>query len=119
MLLVNSTSSLSSGESVEENANLVIRLLIRRPECLGPALQGEGEGLLTSIVSGNRMSEQIQAQIETGQMNQELGYFHPVPQGEEDEDFIDTGAAILNFYCTLVDLLGRCAPEASVIAQVK
>lgn len=28
------------GESVEENANLVVRLLIRRPECLGPALRG-------------------------------------------------------------------------------
>ena len=68
------------GESVEENANLVIRLLIRRPECLGPALQGEGEGLLTSIISGNLMSEQIQAQIETGQIG-ELGYTHPVPQG--------------------------------------
>ena len=39
--------------------------------------------------------------------------------GEVDEDFIDTGASILNFYCTLVDLLGRCAPEASVIAQGK
>lgn len=49
----------------------------------------------------------------------ELGYMHPVPQGEVDEDFIDTGASILNFYCTLVDLLGRCAPEASVIAQGK
>jgi ryanodine receptor 2 len=72
---------------------------------------------MTSIISGNRMSEQIQQQIETGQMS-ELGYMHPVPQGEDDEDFIDTGASILNFYCTLVDLLGRCAPEASVIAQV-
>jgi len=49
-----------SGESVEENANLVIRLLIRRPECLGPALQGEGEGLMASIISGNKMSESIQ-----------------------------------------------------------
>lgn len=29
-----------NGESVEENANLVIRLLIRKPECLGPALRG-------------------------------------------------------------------------------
>lgn len=43
---------------------------------------------------------------------------HPLPESEEDEDYIDTGAAILNFYCTLVDLLGRCAPDASVIAQV-
>ena len=44
---------------------------------------------------------------------------HPMPQGEDDEDFIDTGAAILSFYCTLVDLLGRCAPEPAVIAQGK
>lgn len=80
MTILELTIALPTGESVEENANLVIRLLIRRPECLGPALQGEGEGLLASIVSGNQMSEQIQAQIESGQMG-ELGYMHPVPQG--------------------------------------
>lgn len=38
---------------------------------------------------------------------------------EEDEDYIDMGAAILNFYCTLVDVLGRCAPESSAIQQNK
>lgn len=43
---------------------------------------------------------------------------HPMPESDEDEDYIDTGAAILAFYCTLVDLLGRCAPDATVIAQV-
>jgi len=43
---------------------------------------------------------------------------HPLPEGDDDEDYIDTGAAILNFYCTLVDLLGRCAPDAAVIEQV-
>jgi hypothetical protein len=43
------------GESVEENANLVIRLLIRRPECLGPALRGEGEGLLRAIIDANKV----------------------------------------------------------------
>lgn len=41
-----------------------------------------------------------------------------MPESEEDEDYIDTGAAILAFYCTLVDLLGRCAPDATVIALV-
>lgn len=41
-----------------------------------------------------------------------------MPESDEDEDYIDTGAAILCFYCTLVDLLGRCAPDAGVIAQV-
>lgn len=44
---------------MEENANLVIRLLIRRPECLGPALRGEGEGLLRAIIEANKMSERI------------------------------------------------------------
>lgn len=44
-----------AGESVEENANLVIRLLIRRPECLGPALRGEGEGLLRAIIDANKV----------------------------------------------------------------
>ncbi|XP_076313816.1 ryanodine receptor-like isoform X3 [Tachypleus tridentatus] len=101
-----------NGESVEENANLVIRLLIRRPECLGPALRGEGPGLLAAIKEAIKMSERIQAekakQIENGEAS-----------GEEDEDYIDMGAAILNFYCALVDLLGRCAPEAATIAQGK
>lgn len=46
-----------SGESVEENANLVIRLLIRRPECLGPALRGEGEGLLRAIIDANKVNK--------------------------------------------------------------
>lgn len=44
---------------------------------------------------------------------------HPLPESDEDEDYIDTGAAILNFYCTLVDLLGRCAPDCSVISLVR
>jgi ryanodine receptor 2 len=44
---------------------------------------------------------------------------HPLPESEDDEDYIDTGAAILNFYCTLVDLLGRCAPDSSVISLVR
>lgn len=112
-----------NGESVEENANLVIRLLIRRPECLGPALRGEGEGLLKAIVEANKMSERIsdrrkmQDEAE-GQMGNG-GFNHPLPESDEDEDYIDTGAAILAFYCTLVDLLGRCAPDASVIEQGK
>ena len=48
-----------NGDSVEENANLIVRLLIRRPECLGPALRGEGGGLLKATVDGIRMSLQI------------------------------------------------------------
>lgn len=47
-----------------------------------------------------------------------LTFSHPLPESDDDEDYIDTGAAILNFYCTLVDLLGRCAPDTAVIDQV-
>ncbi|KAL1472514.1 hypothetical protein MTO96_039268, partial [Rhipicephalus appendiculatus] len=101
-----------NGETVEENANLVIRLLIRRPECLGPALRGEGPGLLDAIREAVRMSERIAAER---QQQQQQG----VQLEEPGEDDIDMGAAILNFYCTLVDLLGRCAPEAATIAQGK
>lgn len=47
-----------SGESVEENANVVVRLLIRKPECFGPALRGEGgSGLLAAIEEAIRISE--------------------------------------------------------------
>lgn len=112
-----------NGESVEENANLVIRLLIRRPECLGPALRGEGEGLLRAIVDANKMSEKIadrrKLQDEAEGTMSGLNFVHPLPESDDDEDYIDTGAAILGFYCTLVDLLGRCAPEPSVIDQGK
>lgn len=111
-----------NGESVEENANLVIRLLIRRPECLGPALRGEGEGLLKAIVEANKMSERISDRRKMAQdeaEGQNAIFNHPLPESEDDEDYIDTGAAILAFYCTLVDLLGRCAPDISVIEQGK
>lgn len=109
-----------NGESVEENANLVIRLLIRRPECLGPALRGEGEGLMRAIVDANKMSERIANRLKfNSDQDDGTNFNHPLPESEGDEDYIDTGAAILGFYCTLVDLLGRCAPESSVIDQGK
>lgn len=50
--------SLTTGESVEENAYVVLRLLIRRPECFGPALRGDGgHGLLAAMEEAIRISE--------------------------------------------------------------
>ncbi|EGW04831.1 Ryanodine receptor 2 [Cricetulus griseus] len=47
-----------NGESVEENANVVVRLLIRRPECFGPALRGEGgNGLLAAMEEAIKIAE--------------------------------------------------------------
>ena len=75
-----------SGESVEENANLVVRLLIRRPECLGPALRGEGGGLLKAMTQGIRMSLQIAASRDYETMK----FLTAVTQTEDDDrgDFL-------------------------------
>lgn len=57
-LLINVHKLTLAGESVEENANVVVRLLIRRPECFGPALRGEGgNGLLAAMEDAIKISE--------------------------------------------------------------
>lgn len=54
------STHLLSGESVEENANVVVRLLIRRPECFGPALRGEGgDGLLAAMEEAIKISQDL------------------------------------------------------------
>lgn len=46
------------GESVEENSSVVVKLLIRRPECFGPALRGEGgNGLLAAMKEAIKISD--------------------------------------------------------------
>ena len=58
--------------------------------------------------SGNETSERIAELVKANvSTNPHTGFSHPLPACEDDEDWIDTGAAMLNFYCTLVDLLGR------------
>ena len=69
-----------AGESVEENANLVVRLLIRRPECLGPNLRGEGGGLLKAMQDGIIMSEQIAA----ARSPEAARFLHSVLDEEDD-----------------------------------
>lgn len=55
---LSSVCSLTTGESVEENAYVVLRLLIRRPECFGPALRGDGgNGLLAAMEEAIKISE--------------------------------------------------------------
>uniref|UniRef100_A0A8C6KAB8 Uncharacterized protein n=1 Tax=Melopsittacus undulatus TaxID=13146 RepID=A0A8C6KAB8_MELUD len=90
-----------NGESVEENANVVVRLLIRRPECFGPALRGEGgNGLLAA------MEEAIQIAEDPTRDG---------PSPKQEDDTIHMGNAIMTFYAALIDLLGRCAPEMHLI----
>ncbi|CAL8299057.1 unnamed protein product [Merluccius merluccius] len=98
-----------NGESVEENAYVVVRLLIRRPECFGPALQGEGgEGLLVAMEEAIRISKDIS-------MDGPSTAYRDAAEDDEEDDLIHMGHAIMTFYSALIDLLGRCAPEMHLI----
>uniref|UniRef100_A0A668AN21 Uncharacterized protein n=1 Tax=Myripristis murdjan TaxID=586833 RepID=A0A668AN21_9TELE len=102
-----------NGESVEENANVVVRLLIRRPECFGPALRGEGgNGLLSAMGEAIKISEDPSRDgpSPTSESSKTLDMLE-----EEEDDTIHMGNAIMTFYAALIDLLGRCAPEMHLI----
>ncbi|XP_061087166.1 ryanodine receptor 2-like [Conger conger] len=102
-----------NGESVEENANVVVRLLIRRPECFGPALRGEGgNGLLAAMEEAIKISEDPSRDgpSPTSESSRTLDIVD-----DEEDDTIHMGNAIMTFYAALIDLLGRCAPEMHLI----
>uniref|UniRef100_A0A8C4LEL0 Ryanodine receptor 2 n=1 Tax=Equus asinus asinus TaxID=83772 RepID=A0A8C4LEL0_EQUAS len=103
-----------NGESVEENANVVVRLLIRRPECFGPALRGEGgNGLLAVMEEAIKIAEDPSRD---GPSPTKICGPRPHDDTEEEEDdTIHMGNAIMTFYAALIDLLGRCAPEMHLI----
>jgi hypothetical protein len=46
-----------NGQTVVENASLVVRSLIRRPECLGPALESDSKGMLQILEEANDDAE--------------------------------------------------------------
>ncbi|XP_056873644.1 ryanodine receptor 3 isoform X3 [Takifugu flavidus] len=99
-----------NGESVEENANVVVKLLIRRPECFGPALRGEGgQGLLVAMKEAIKISEDPSLDLPKIPDGVSAG------PGEEGGEIIHMGNAIMSFYSALIDLLGRCAPEMHLI----
>ncbi|NWX29868.1 RYR2 protein, partial [Notiomystis cincta] len=101
-----------NGESVEENANVVVRLLIRRPECFGPALRGEGgNGLLAAMEEAIQISEDPTRDGPSPSN----GSSKTLEIEEQEDDTIHMGNAIMTFYAALIDLLGRCAPEMHLI----
>ncbi|CAF1420419.1 unnamed protein product, partial [Rotaria sordida] len=126
-----------NSDTVEENADLVVRLLIRRPDCLGPALRGEGGGLLKAIREGiaqslyiarrqNPDDPVIQAAYQEiiddesmHNLNEEYDHLQVRLPYADDEEYIDLGAAELSFYSILVELLGRCAPSEETIKMGK
>ncbi|XP_053136342.1 ryanodine receptor 3 isoform X7 [Hemicordylus capensis] len=105
-----------NGESVEENASVVVKLLIRRPECFGPALRGEGgNGLLAAMQGAIKISENPALDLPSQGYKRELSF----EEDEEEEEIVHMGNAIMSFYSALIDLLGRCAPEMHLIQTGK
>ncbi|NXX75670.1 RYR2 protein, partial [Urocolius indicus] len=101
-----------NGRSVEENANVVVRLLIRRPECFGPALRGEGgNGLLAAMEEAIQISEDSTRDGPSPSN----GSSKTLEMEEQEDDTVHMGNAIMTFYAALIDLLGRCAPEMHLI----
>ncbi|XP_075469375.1 ryanodine receptor 3 isoform X3 [Ascaphus truei] len=100
-------------ESVEENASVVVKLLIRRPECFGPSLRGEGgNGLLAAMQEAINISEDPALDLPS------QGYQREAVK-EDEEEIVHMGNAIMSFYSALIDLLGRCAPETHLIQTGK
>uniref|UniRef100_A0A8C8ECH2 Ryanodine receptor 3 n=1 Tax=Otus sunia TaxID=257818 RepID=A0A8C8ECH2_9STRI len=105
-----------NSESVEENASVVVKLLIRRPECFGPDLRGEGgNGLLAAMQEAIRISENPTRDLPS----QALSGSSRMKYEEEEEEIVHMGNAIMSFYSALIDLLGRCAPEMHLIQSGK
>ncbi|XP_012869761.1 PREDICTED: ryanodine receptor 3 [Dipodomys ordii] len=104
-----------NSESVEENASVVVKLLIRRPECFGPALRGEGgNGLLAAMQGAIKISESPALDLPA------QGYKRDASEGDGEEDaVVHMGNAVMSFYSALIDLLGRCAPEMHLIQAGK
>uniref|UniRef100_A0A803V2K3 Ryanodine receptor 3 n=1 Tax=Ficedula albicollis TaxID=59894 RepID=A0A803V2K3_FICAL len=105
----------ANSESVEENASVVVKLLIRRPECFGPDLRGEGgNGLLAAMQEAIRISENPSRDLPSQAYKREGD-----EEEEEEEETVHMGNAIMSFYSALIDLLGRCAPEMHLIQSGK
>ncbi|XP_039525300.1 ryanodine receptor 3 isoform X4 [Pimephales promelas] len=106
-----------NGESVEENSSVVVKLLIRRPECFGPALRGEGgHGLLAAMKEAINISENPVLDLPS---TAPAHASDASTEGDEEEEVVHMGNAILSFYSALIDLLGRCAPEMHLINKGK
>ena len=93
------------GKSVQENALIIIRLLIQRPECLGPALAGDALGLekVYEAVTNDKLDD---SQLMSDTISLSSVSF------TSSTIFGGSGLQIiLPFYNSLVKLLAWCSPD--------
>lgn len=100
------------GKSVHENALIIIRLLIQRPECLGPALTGDdalGLHKVYEIVTCNKMDDMFINKSMSDSMSVSNISFTSFTSSTL---FGGSGLEIiLPFYNSLVKLLAWCSPD--------
>ena len=97
------------GKSVQENALIIIRLLIQRPECLGPALAGDdvlGLQKVYDAVTSNKLDYSFANKSFSDSMSvSNTSFTSSVLFGGDGVDII------LPFYNSLVKLLAWCSPD--------
>ena len=97
----------TTDKSVQENALIIIRLLIQRPECLGPALAGDdalGLQKVYDVVTSNKGDDSF---------NNSMSFSDSTSSFSSSVLFSGSGldVIILPFYNSLVKLLAWCSPD--------
>lgn len=125
----------STGEQIQENAHVIMRLLIHHPECLGPALAGEAIGLQrvyeealdhmlnTPVFGSSRASPRDSTDLGSAtplkgtlSRGETIVYSESSPHGERHRSNsymnlnLMSTRLVLSFYTSLVRLLAYCAP---------
>ena len=112
----------TAGKSVQENALIIIRLLIQRPECLGPALAGDdvlGLQKVYDVVTTNKLDDSMPVNksfSDSMSINKSFSDTVSVTNTSFTSQvlFSENGLdIILPFYNSLVKLLAWCSPDVT------
>ena len=97
----------STGKSIQENALIIIGLLIQRPECLGPALAGDVslglDYVYTAVTSNKDLHEPTLTRSLSDSISINMSSLYLSDGGGTD--------IVLPFYNSLVRLLAWCSPD--------
>ena len=110
-----------TGKSIQENALIIIRLLIQRPECLGPALAGDdvlGLQKVYDVVTANKLNDSmpVYKSFSDSTVNKSFSDSVSVSNTSFTSQvlFSENGLdIILPFYNSLVKLLAWCSPDVT------
>lgn len=96
------------GKSVQENALIIIRLLIQRPECLGPALAGDdalGLEKVYDVTTSDRTNDVFNKSLSDSISISNISFTSSTIFGA------NSLGITLPFYNSLVKLLAWCSPD--------